>query len=71
MQEEVVELKNKVNFITQENEYLKHVVKLFKEEKFGTKSEQYIEEENPQLLFILLALCSNFDQQECSIKTMV
>jgi len=51
MQEEVVELKNKVNFLTQENEYLKHIVKLFKEEKFGSKSEGYIEEENPQLLF--------------------
>lgn len=44
-------LKNKNDFLFKENEYLKHIVKLFKEEKFGTKSEQYIEEENPQLLF--------------------
>ena len=51
MQEEVVELKNKVIFLTQEVDYLKHIVKLFKEEKFGSKSEQYVEEINPQLLF--------------------
>ena len=44
-------LENKNDYLFKENEYLKHVVKLFKEEKFGTKSEQYIEEQNPQLLF--------------------
>ena len=44
-------LENKNDFLNKEVDYLKHVVKLFKEEKFGTKSESYIEEVNPQLLF--------------------
>jgi len=58
MKEDVVELKSKVNFLTetmthQEEEIkrLRHIIKLFREEKFGTKSEQYIDESDPQLLF--------------------
>ena len=56
MQEDVVELKNKINFltgkvdhVTEENKRLRHILKLFKEEKFGSKSETY--HEDLQLIF--------------------
>lgn len=56
MQEEVVELKientflkEKVDNYAEEVKRLRHIIKLFREEKFGSKSEQY--EEVAQLLF--------------------
>ena len=58
MNEEVVELKNenkflkdKVDNFAEENKRLRHIIKLFQKEKFGSKSESYIEETDPQLLF--------------------
>jgi transposase len=57
MQEEVVELKKENSFLKEkvdnyeeENKRLRHIISLFKKEKFGSKSEQYIEEDR-QLLF--------------------
>jgi len=44
------ELLNKNKYLENEVDYLKQVVKLFKEEKFGIKTEQYLEE-NLQLIF--------------------
>ncbi len=46
MQEDVVQLKNKINLLSdqvdnyeEEIKRLRHIIKLFKEEKFGSKSE--------------------------------
>lgn len=57
MEEKVVELKSentflkeKVNNYEEELKRLKHIINLFKKEKFSTKSETYLEED-PQLLF--------------------
>jgi len=49
--EKINHLTEKNSHLSEENKRLRHMIDLYKKEKFGSKSEPFIEELDPQLLF--------------------
>lgn len=63
-------LAEKVDYLSEENKRLRHILKLFKEEKFGTKSEQYLEDSQQELFNEIEELSSEAPQLPLTQETI-